>query len=250
MANPIEAQLRSPETHDTYTPTGRLTRDMVTKTTIIAIAIVAAVGAGTWILSNSAPAIGSLASLIGAGGLVVITLVQIFSKKMVSNSMGMMTLFAVLEGLMAGGFSYTAANYIADKPAGAVVGQALIATVCVVAVSAWLYRSGTFVPSAKVRNIIRVAGWGFFALYAINFVATLVFGMNFLFAQGPLPIIVGVVAVVIAAVSIIDTLMTSDELIAEGAGEEYRFGIATAIMADVVWMYIEIVRIIALSSRN
>ena len=95
-----------------------------------------------------------------------------------------------------------------------------------------------------------MAGWGFFALYAINFVATLVFGMNFLFAQGPLPIIVGVVAVVIAAVSIIDTLMTSDELIAEGAGEEYRFGIATAIMADVVWMYIEIVRIIALSSRN
>lgn len=251
MANPIEAKIKSPDFFREHSNQGgNLTREQVTTTTIAAMAIVIAVAAATWFAGTVNPGIALSAALIGSIGLLVTALISVLSNRLQPTSVGVMVLFAVLEGLLAGGFTFSGATFISGKPAGEIIGQALMATVAVVFAATWLYRSGKFVPSARLRNAVRSAGWGFVILYAVNLLVTLIAGKNFLFSSGPLPIIIGLVAVIVATLSIIDTLATSDELIAEGAGSEYRFAVATALMADVVWMYVEIFRILAISSRE
>lgn len=246
MSNPISQNIFN----NNYTPTGTLTRQHVTNTTLQALATVAIIALITYGIGTQFPVTASLANLIGAGGLVAVSFVAMFNKHLNPATKTWMYSIATLEGLMAGGFSYTVANYMVQgTPAGVLIGQALLATVIITTIAVIAYVKGWVRFSERVRSFIRVAGLGFLFLYSINFIVAL-FGFNFLFAQDPIPIIIGVVAIILATMSIMNTLQDSDELIAQQAPEEVKYGIATDLMADVVWMYVEILRVLALSNRD
>lgn len=246
MTNPISQNIFN----NNYAPTGTLTRQHATNTTLQALVTVAIVALVTYGIGTQFPVAAALANLIGAGGLVAVSFVAMFNKHLNPATKTWMHSISTLEGLMAGGFSYTVANYMVQgTPAGVLIGQALLATVIITTIAVIAYVKGWVRFSEKVRSFIRIAGLGFLFLYSINFIVAL-FGFNFLFAQGPIPIIIGVVAIILATMSIMSTLQDSDELIAQQAPEEVKYGIATALMADVVWMYVEILRVLALSNRD
>lgn len=196
-------------------------------------------------------AVNVLPWVIGAlGGFVLAMIITFTSRKKVRPAL--IFAYAALEGLFIGGIS----AYFEVRWPG-IVFQATLATVSVVGVTLALFASGKIRASKKATKVFMIAMMGYLVFSLLNLVLmwtgvnTNAFG---LFSQPifgiPLGLIIGVLVVIMAAYSLVLDFDQIQQGVRNGAPRQYGWLGAFGIMVTVVWLYVEILRIIAIARGN
>jgi len=191
--------------------------------------------------------------LVGAlGGFVLAMIVSFTSRKKVRPAL--IFAYAAFEGLFVGGIS---AFFEVLYPG--IVLQATLATVAVVAVTLALFASGKVRASAKMTKIVMIAMLGYLVFSLLN-VGLMLFGVlpqNMMFglysakvAGIPLGLIIGVLVVFLAAYSLVMDFDQIQQGVRNGAPRVYGWLGGFGIMVTVVWLYVEILRMIAIARGN
>ncbi|GAA3032942.1 Bax inhibitor-1/YccA family protein [Microbacterium dextranolyticum] len=241
--------------------TGRMTvEDTVVKTVgLFAVLLVTAVVGWIWTMapvsvSNPAPTI--VPWMIGAlGGFVLAMIVSFTSRKKIRP--GLILGYAAFEGLFIGGIS----AFFEFMWPGIVV-QATIATLSVVGVTLALFASGKVRASAKATKVFMIAMIGYLVFSLIN-VVMMMFGAFPAGSGGPfgmlsdvkimgipLGVIIGILVVIMAAYSLVLDFDSIQQGVRNGAPRQYAWLGAFGIMVTVVWLYVEILRLIAILRGN
>ena len=234
------------------TDTGRMTiEDTVAKTIgLFAILVVGAVAGWIWTMApvtaqNPTPTV--LPMIVG--GLVgfVLSLVVIFtSRKKVRP--GLIFAYAAAEGLFVGGIS---AFFEFIWPG--IVTQATLATLVVVGVTLALFASGKIRASKRATKIFLIAMVGYLVFSLVN-VGLMLFGVTdnafglrseTIFGI-PLGLILGVLVVIMAAYSLVLDFDQIQQGVRNGVPRQMGWLGGFGIMVTVVWLYVEILRMIAI----
>jgi uncharacterized YccA/Bax inhibitor family protein len=204
---------------------------------------------GLTITGDANQPVNILPWIIGALGGFVLSLVVIFtSRKKVRPAL--IFAYAAFEGLFVGGIS---AFFEVQWPG--IVMQATLATLAVVGVTLALFASGKVRASKKATKIFMIAMIGYLVFSLLNVIlmwtGVLPQGQAFgLLSQEvfgiPLGLIIGVLVVIMAAYSLVLDFDSIQQGVRNGAPRQYAWLGAFGIMVTVVWLYIEILRIIAI----
>lgn len=161
--------------------------------------------------------------------------------------------FAGAQGLFVGGIS----NIFEQLYPGVVV-QAVLATLVVVGVTLALFRSGKIRASKKATKVFTIAmvGYGVFSLINVGMMifggSNQAFGMRSEPIPGtniPFGIVIGLLAVLMAAYSLVLDFDFVQRGVNNRIPRKYGWSAAFGIVLTVVWLYIEMLRLFALS-RN
>lgn len=191
--------------------------------------------------------------IIGAlGGFVLALVVTFTSRKKVRPAL--IFAYAAFEGLFVGGIS----AFFEVRWPGIVV-QATLATLAVVGVTLALFASGKVRASKRMTKIFLIAMVGYLVFSLLNIVlmwtgvlpGDLAFGMRSATIMGiPLGLIIGVLVVFMAAYSLVLDFDRIQQGVRNGAPRKYGWLGGFGIMVTVVWLYVEILRIIAIVRGN
>lgn len=233
--------------------------DTVWKTAgLFAILLVTAAVGWVWTLGGvAAPAYNPYSDfqpnmlpwIVGAlAGFVLAMVITFTSRKKVRPAL--IFAYAAFEGLFIGGIS---AFFEVLYPG--IVVQATLATVSVVGVTLALFASGKIRASKKATKIFMIAMMGYLVFSLLN-VVLMWTGINdnafgLLSAKPflgiPLGLIIGVLVVIMAAYSLVLDFDQIQQGVRNGAPRQYGWLGAFGIMVTVVWLYVEILRIIAIA---
>ena len=237
-------QLQDMYTQPSATPvqTGRVTLDDVVMKTLGLFSIVLVLGAVGWVL---APSVGPILLLGGIAGTLVLGLVIAFKKTI---SVPLIVTYAVVEGLLVGSVSSIYAT--AFDPPGTplfegIVAQAVLATVSVFAGLLLAYKTGLIKVTEKFRRMVTMAivGYAIFAL--INFIYAMVANQPFGFGgTGALGIGISLFAIGLASFSLALDFDSIEYAIAHGAPQKYSWLLAHGLIVTLVWLYLEILRLL------
>ena len=223
--------------------TGRMTVEDTVIKTIIAFAILVAAAAVGWTLNNM------LVLVVGVIGGLVLGLVNTFKK---SPSPALIVAYAVLEGLAVGSISV-----IYNTMWDGIVTQAVIGTLGVIGVTMFLFLSGKFRSSARMTKIVTVAMIGYLVYQVINMilmttgVVTETFGLSSMNIMGiPLGIAIGLIVVFLAAYSLVLDFESIKIGAERGVPAVYAWQGAFGVLVTVVWLYLEILRMLAIARNS
>lgn len=233
--------------------TDRMTvEDTVWKTVgLFAILVATAAVGWVWTLSTVGTTGGPniLPWIIGMLGGFVLAMVIIFtSRKKVRPAL--IFAYAAFEGLFVGGIS----AFFEFLYQGIVM-QATLATLAVVGVTLALFASGKVRASKRATKIFMIAMIGYLVFSLLNVVlmftgvlpANMMFGLHSATIMGiPLGLIIGVLVVIMAAYSLVLDFDQVQQGVRNGAPRQYAWLGAFGIMVTVVWLYVEILRILAI----
>ncbi|CAM5730956.1 Bax inhibitor-1/YccA family protein [Mycolicibacterium aubagnense] len=221
--------------------------DVVTKTGItLAVLTVSAVVSYFVIMSNLALA-GPLAMIGALGGLVVV-LIATFGRK--QDNPAIVLTYAVLEGMFLGAFSFVMANFaVSGANAGALIGQAILGTFGVFFGMLVVYKTGAIRVTPKFTRMLVAGMFGVLALMLGNLVLGM-FGVGGgagmgLRSGGTIAIIFSLVCIALAAFSFLIDFDAADQMIRAGAPEKAAWGIALGLTVTLVWLYVEILRLLS-----
>jgi uncharacterized YccA/Bax inhibitor family protein len=180
----------------------------------------------------------------------VLALVNIFKKK---PSRALVLSYAAVEGVFVGGIS----SFFAQQWGG-IVPQAVFGTLAVVGITLALFASGKVRATQRATKIFMVAMLGYVAFSLINF-GLMAFGVtNSMFGLRdtptlfgiPLGAILGVLVIFMAAYSLVLDFTNIQVGVERGAPRIYGWTAAFGIMITVVWLYLEILRLLAILRNN
>ena len=193
------------------------------------------------------PVLALPAALVG----FVLALVNIFKKK---PSPALVLSYAAVEGIFVGGITV----FLESRLPGIAV-QAVLGTLVVVGVTLALVASGKIRASKKATKVFLIAmvGYGVFSLINFILMATGANSDAFGLRSAPIPflgglpfgVVLGVLVIIMAAYSLVldfDSIQTG---VKRGAPRIYGWTAAFGIMVTVVWLYLEILRLLALLRR-
>ncbi len=239
--------------------TGRMSyEDTIWKTVgLFAVLLITAAVGWVWTMAGVTPANPDpsiLPWMIGALGGFVLSLVVIFtSRKKIRPAL--IFAYAAFEGLFVGAIS----AFFEFLWPGIVV-QATLATFAVVGVTLALFASGKIRASKRATKVFMIAMFGYLAFSLVNIflmifnvpIAGGPFGM--LSQEGPLGIpwgvLIGVFVVIMAAYSLVLDFDSIQQGVRNGAPRQFGWLGAFGIMVTVVWLYLEILRILAIARGN
>jgi uncharacterized YccA/Bax inhibitor family protein len=222
--------------------------DVVTKTGIT-LAVLSAVAVVSYFLVAGNPALAMPFFIVGALGGLGVLLVAMFRRK--QDSPAIVLTYAVLEGLFLGAISYVLANfYVSGASAGALIGQAIVATIGVFVGMLVVYKTGAIRVTPKFTRMIIAGIFGVALLALVNF-ALAIFGVGGgeglgIRGHGPVAIIFSLVCIALAAFSFLLDFDAADQMIRAGAPEKAAWGIALGLTVTLVWLYIEILRLLSI----
>ncbi|TDT64042.1 Bax inhibitor-1/YccA family protein [Frigoribacterium sp. PhB116] len=223
--------------------TDRMTYEDTIVKTVIAFSLVAVGAAIGWFI----PALAFVGAIAG----FVLALVNIFKKR---PSAGLVLAYSAAQGLFVGGIS---AIFEQIYPGIAV--QALLGTGSVFVVTLLLFRSGKVRESAKATKIFMVAmvGYALFSLVNLGLVAFGVssepFGLRSADIPGtniPIGVALGVLVILMAAYSLVLDFTNIKTGVERGAPRIYGWSAAFGLVMTVVWLYVEILRLLAILRGN
>jgi uncharacterized YccA/Bax inhibitor family protein len=232
--DPLEAAYSGPSA--TARDTGRMTVDDVVNRTGLLLAVAFATGAVTWALD-----LGALVFPAAIAGLV---LGLVISFKQVTNP-GVILAYAAVEGVFLGGIS----QYFDARYPGIVI-QAVVGTAAVTGGVLALYKSGRVKVTPQFTKMVVGATIGFFVLIMVNLVAGFFVSGGLGLRQGPLGIVFGIFAIGLASMNLILDFDLVERGARQGLPRNYGWFAAFAIMVTLVWLYIEILRLLANLRRN
>ncbi|MFB9308922.1 putative YccA/Bax inhibitor family protein [Agromyces hippuratus] len=198
-----------------------------------------------WVTTESMPFLWIGAGIVG----FVLALVNIFKKE---PSPALVLAYAGVQGIFVGGIS---AWYEAINPG--IVAQAVIATLVVVGVTLALFASGKIRASKKATKIFLIAMVGYAVFSLVNFGLMLFnvtddpFGLRSTPIFGiPLGLILGVFVVIMAAYSLVLDFDFIQQGVRNRAPKKYEWSGVFGIMVTVIWLYLEILRMLAIAQSG
>jgi len=222
----------------------RVTLDDVVMKTLFLFGIVVLVAAATWI-TVADPARQSLSMplmLAGMFGGLAVGLVIAFKKTI---SVPLIVLYAVLEGLLVGAISM-----VFDKAYPGIVTTAVIATTSTFAGMFLAWKFGIIKVTDKSRRIFGMAIMGYLLFSLVNVAASFMgagAGWGFGGKSGMLGIGIGisVLGVGLASYSLAINFDSVDRAVAAQLPEKYSWLMAHGLIVTLVWLYLEILRLLA-----
>ncbi|MUM15670.1 hypothetical protein FZI91_09530 [Mycobacterium sp. CBMA271] len=216
--------------------------DVVTKTGIT-LGVIIAVAIASYFLVNANNALALPFLLVGGLGGLVMVMIASFGRK--QDSPAIVLSYAALEGLFVGAISFAIAVPVAGANAGALIGQAVLGTVGVFIGMLFVYRSGAIRVTPKFQRML-FAGLVGVVVLALGNVVLGFFGVNMgLRDGGPIAIIFSLVCIGLAAFSFLVDFDAADQMVRAGAPEKAAWGIALGLAVTLVWLYVEILRLLS-----
>lgn len=249
LATQDQTQMTPQQLQELYTApsagpshTGRMTYDDVIMKTLACLAVVL-VGAAIPMLLVPGAA-GSL-MIVGALGGFVLGLVNAFKRE---PAPALILAYAGLEGMFLGGLTL-----VLDNMFPGIGLQAVLGTLSVFAVTLVLFRSGKVRATPKAMRFFMIAMIGY-AVFSLVNLGLMMFGAvddpwgvrGFEIAGIPLGIIIGLFAVGLAAFSLIVDFTSIEQGVNAGAPQRYSWTAAFGLTVTLVWLYVEILRILAI----
>jgi len=221
--------------------TGRLTLDDVYMKSALLFGLMLVTAGAVWAAAMTLGlGIASLAMIVGAVTSLVLGLVIAFKK---SISPALIMAFAVFEGLMVGGIST-----VFSQMYEGIVTTAIVATLSVFVAMFLGWKTGIVKVTARSRRMVSMAIFGYMIFALVNF-GFAMFGMNNgwgIFGQGSsLGILVSLFAVGLASYTLAMDFDSIQTAVASGAPEKYSWLLAHGLLVTVVWLYMEILRLLA-----
>lgn len=221
--------------------------DVVTKTGIT-LAVLSAVAVASYFLVASNIALATPFAIVGGLGGFALVMIATFGRK--QDNPAIVLSYAALEGLFLGAISFILANVVVSGAnAGALIGQAILGTIGVFAGMLVVYKTGAIRVTPKFTRMLVAGMIGVLVLMLGNFVLAL-FGVGGgdglgLRSGGPLAIIFSLVCIGLAAFSFLLDFDAADQMIRAGAPEKAAWGVALGLTVTLVWLYIEILRLLS-----
>ena len=231
--------------------TRRMTIDSVVQSTAISLAVVILTAAATWILTGDITndpegAIPGLtaAILIGSLGAFGLSMVNSF-KRVISPPL--VLAFAALEGVALGALSKLFdAAYGADAGYGGIVTQAVLGTFAAFAGTLAAYRFFEIKVGQRFRTFVIAAMFGMVALSLMEVVLSL-FGAGLgLYDNGALGLIFAIAGLVLGVFMLILDFDFIEQGIRNGIPERESWRAAFALTVSLVWIYTNLLRILAI----
>ena len=155
-------------------------------------------------------------------------------------------IYALAEGFFLGVISR-----IYDAQYKGIVLQAVGATLAVFVVMLVLYKSRIIKVTDRFRRIVIMATMGLMAFYLISLVISLVGGnVSFLKSASPMGILFSVFAAGLAAMMLAVNFDTIERGVAAGWPKGMEWYCAFGMLATLVWLYLEILRLLAKLNRR
>lgn len=177
---------------------------------------------------------------LGVIGGLVLGLVNSFKKKV---SPAPVMAYSLLEGMALGGISM----FFETQYPG-IVSQAVLGTVLVFVTMLVLFRSGKVRASSKATKIFLVAmiAYGIFCLINIGSALFLDTNMRSIEVFGiPIGFFIGLIAILMGAYSLVLDFTNVGEAVQAGVPERESWRLAFGLVVTLVWLYIEILRVIS-----
>ena len=189
----------------------------------------------------------NLVLLIGCGiGGFILAIITFFKKEWSPITV---PIYAVLEGGMLGGISYTY-NSLYDG----IVTNAILLTVGILVSLLIAYRSGYIKPTENFKLGIFAATGGIAIIYLINFFMGFFgssLGLMSINNASPISIGFSIVVVIIAALNLVLDFDFIEEGAEKGAPKYMEWYGAFGLLVTLIWLYLEILRLLAkLNSRK
>ena len=189
----------------------------------------------------------NLVLLIGCGiGGFILAIITFFKKEWSPITV---PIYAVLEGGMLGGISYTY-NSLYDG----IVTNAILLTVGILVSLLIAYRSGYIKPTENFKLGIFAATGGIAIVYLINFFMGFSgssLGLMSINNASPISIGFSIVVVIIAALNLVLDFDFIEEGAEKGAPKYMEWYGAFGLLVTLIWLYLEILRLLAkLKSRK
>ena len=224
--------------------TGRITIDSVVQKTAFTLGLLVLSAAVTWILigdvttSDAALARASTLALVGAFGGFGLAMVNSF-KRVISPPL--VLAYSVLQGMAIGAISLIFETMYPGIVMGAVLG-----TVAAFAGTLTAYKVLDIQVTAKVRRGVIAAMFGFVAVTMLDLVLGF-FGAAIGFnGFGTLGLLMSVAGVILGVLMLILDFDYVEKAIAAGAPESESWRAAFGLTVTIVWLYIEMLRILAI----
>ncbi|SMX67389.1 Uncharacterized membrane protein, YccA/Bax inhibitor family [Brevibacterium sp. 239c] len=176
---------------------------------------------------------------------LVLGLVNAFKKE---PNKGLIIGYAAFEGVFLGGIS----SMFETMFPGIVI-QAVLATLCVFGVMLALFKFKGVRYGSKMKKFMMIAIGGYAIFSLINFGIAMMTGtggarsvpINIMGFEMPLGVIIGIVATVLAAMTLIMDFQMIEQGVKQRIPEKYSWMCAFSLMVTLVWLYIEILRLIS-----
>lgn len=231
---------------------GRMTIDTVVQKTAFSVGTVILVALATWILTPSesdivrdSGAAGTLylLAMLGAGGAFVLSMVNSF-KRVISPAL--VLAFAVFEGVALGALSKV---FDVQFGAGVVTG-AVFGTFAAFAGTLAAYKVLNIRVGDKFRIFVVSAMFGMVGLGLISLVLSLAGVNTGLFGFGTLGLITAIVGLVLGVFMLILDFDFVEQGVRAGLDERESWRAAFAMTVSLVWIYTNLLRILAIFSQD
>ncbi|MHA7280344.1 Bax inhibitor-1/YccA family protein [Arthrobacter sp. MDT2-2] len=224
--------------------TGRMTFDDVIVKTLLCLGVVLL---GAAIPAFLVPGLAVPLMVVGALGGFVLGLVNSFKRE---PSPALILAYAGLEGLFLGGLTMF---FEAMFPGIAL--QALTGTLVVFGVTLALFKSGKVRATPKAMKFFMIAIISYAAFSLLNLglmvfgVTDGMFGVRSADIPGtniPFGVVIGLLAIGLAAFSLIIDFTSISDGVRHGAPQKYSWTAAFGLTVTLVWLYVEILRLLAI----
>lgn len=156
--------------------------------------------------------------------------------------------YAAFEGVFLGGISS-----LFEAQFSGIVVQAVMATLCVFGVMLALFKFKGVRYGSKMKKFLMIAVGGYAIFSLINLGVAMFTGsggarsveINIMGITMPLGVIIGIVATVLAAMTLIMDFQMIEEGVKHKIPEKYSWMCAFSLMVTLVWLYLEILRLIS-----
>ncbi len=219
--------------------TGRMTMDDVVTRTGILFGVLVIAGAAAWTL-NLGIGVMMIGILVGFGLAMVLT----FSKTV---RPALAITYAAVEGLALGTLSH---YYNLAYPG--IVSQALLGTLAAFVGVLLAYRSGKVRVTPRFTRIVMGAAIGYLVLGLISMFAAFAHvgnGMGFYGIHG-LGLLLAVAGVGLASIFLILDFDQIQKGVAAGVPEQESWRAAFGLMVTLVWLYMEVLRLLSILRNN
>lgn len=180
------------------------------------------------------------------GGAIAGLIVVIIAARKPHLSPMLAPLYAALEGFFVGGIS----AFYAQAFSGIIL-QAVSLTLAVLFMMLFIYKSGLIKVTASFRTGVVMATGAILLLYVVNFVLSF-FGASIpvLHSNGTFGIIISLVIIGVASLNLLLDFDNFEKGEKHGAPGYMEWFSGMGLLITLVWLYIEILRLVAIFSSN
>lgn len=220
--------------------------DVVTRTAMTLGTVIVAAAIAWWVLPVDQGNLGTAYGVAIGAAIIgfVLSLVNSFKRR---PSPPLILTYAAFEGVFLGIVSNIVSVYVAP---GAAM-QAVLGTMAVFAGVLIAYRTGLIRVTRRFYGFVMAAAIGFMLLMMVNLLFAVFGGGDGLgFRSGALGVVFGIVAIVIGACILALNFKQVEDGIAYGAPREEAWLAAFGLTVTLVWIYIEMLRLVAILSGD